>query len=305
MRRLLIFACFCTGLSAQTIPLVPAVRDAAQQGDFALASRELAAAKSSQGVTPEYLEAASWVGRGQLAAKRYDAAMASAAEVRKQVEQQLTRRKLDADRNLPIALGATIEVTAQALAAQGGRDQAVTFLRESLNKYRGTTIVARVQKNLNLLTLEGKPAPALDTTHTVAGTQARPLSAHRNHPVLVFFWAHWCGDCKAEVEIVRKLNAAYAAKGLHVVAPTQHYGYVAGGDDAPRAKETAYINEIWGRYYAQLGKVEAPVSEANFLAYGVSTTPTLVLIDKAGVVRMYNPGNLTYEQLAVRIEKLL
>jgi hypothetical protein len=47
------------------------------------------------------------------------------------------------------------------------------------------------------------------------------------------------------------------------------------------------------------------VSEANHLRYGVSTTPTLVLVDRAGIVRMYNPGRLTLEQLEPRVRALV
>jgi hypothetical protein len=37
----------------------------------------------------------------------------------------------------------------------------------------------------------------------------------------------------------------------------------------------------------------------------VSTTPTLVLIDRSGIVRLYRPGRMTYEELAPRIAELL
>jgi thioredoxin-related protein len=87
-----------------------------------------------------------------------------------------------------------------------------------------------------------------------------------------------------------------------VVAPTQHYGYVAGGADAPPAVETKYIADVFAHYYAGLGPVEIPLSEQNFLRYGVSTTPTMVLIDRKGIVRLYNPGAATYETLASKIE---
>ena len=45
----------------------------------------------------------------------------------------------------------------------------------------------------------------------------------------------------------------------------------------------------------------APVSEENFRNYGASTTPTLVLIDRAGIVRLYHPGAMTYEELRAAI----
>jgi thiol-disulfide isomerase/thioredoxin len=163
----------------------------------------------------------------------------------------------------------------------------------------------RLQKNLNLLTLEGKPVPALDTSESVGNVKVLPLTAHKGHPVLLFLWAHWCPDCKAEVAVIEKLEAAYGAKGLVVVAPTQRYGYVAHGAEATPEAENKYISEIFTQYYAGLGKVEIPLSSANFQRFGVSTTPTMVLVDGQGIVRMYNPGAVAYDAVATRIESLL
>jgi thioredoxin-related protein len=49
----------------------------------------------------------------------------------------------------------------------------------------------------------------------------------------------------------------------------------------------------------------APLSEENFRTYGSSTSPTLVLIDKTGIVRLYNPGKMTAEELTAKIEPIL
>ena len=121
--------------------------------------------------------------------------------------------------------------------------------------------------------------------------------------MLLFFWAHWCSDCKQEIPIIQRLQAANRAKGLEVIAPTQHYGYVAGGEDAPREVETPYIAKIFAQYYAGLGKVETPLSEANFTRYGVSTTPTLVLLNPAGIVTLYHPGLMTFEELSAALRR--
>ena len=48
-----------------------------------------------------------------------------------------------------------------------------------------------------------------------------------------------------------------------------------------------------------------PVSEETFKNYGVSTTPTLVLIARGGLVRLYHPGQMSYEELAPIIEAAL
>jgi hypothetical protein len=79
---------------------------------------------------------------------------------------------------------------------------------------------------------------------------------------------------------------------------------VAGGEDAPPAKERPYIEEVRRRYYAALPGMAVPLSAANFIAYGASSTPTLVLIDRAGVVRYYHPGAVPEVELSARIRAL-
>jgi thiol-disulfide isomerase/thioredoxin len=297
--------CLNNASAQQQLTLVPFVQAAARAGDFATAEKVLAQVRAKTGVTPEYLDALSWIGRVQLANHNLPAAEKNSAEVRKLCLAELTHRRFDAEPELPLALGAAIEVEAQALAAQNRRDEAVLFLGDELKKWQGTSIRARLQKNINLLTLEGKPAPVLDVSQGIGKVKPLPLAAHRGHPVLLFLWAHWCSDCKNEVGIVEKLMASYGPRGLVVVAPTQHYGYVAGGQDAPRDVETKYIGEVFAKYYAGLGSVEIPLSEQNFARFGVSTTPTMVLVDGQGIVRLYNPGNATYELLASKVEAAL
>jgi len=153
------------------------------------------------------------------------------------------------------------------------------------------------------LSLEGKPAPALDISHWL-GPKPTPLAALKGHPVLLFFWAHWCGDCKAEVPILARLMQTYGPRGLLLVGPTQHYGVVADGDASPE-QETPYIDQVRRQYYVLLNAMPVPVSEQNFLRYGCSTTPTLVLIDRSGIVRLYHPGAMTYDALADNVKRVL
>ena len=47
------------------------------------------------------------------------------------------------------------------------------------------------------------------------------------------------------------------------------------------------------------------MSEENFRRYGASTTPTLVLVDRAGIVRLYHPGAMSYEELRARVASLV
>jgi thiol-disulfide isomerase/thioredoxin len=211
---------------------------------------------------------------------------------------------LDDDAFLVTAQGAAIEVHAQVLAARGELPEALDYLHAMKKQFAGTSLPERIGKNINLLTMEGKPAPELETAQWV-GTHSPKLAALRGRPVLLFFWAHWCSDCKGEVETLAKLRRTFAAQRLAVIGPTRLYGYVAGGEDASPAQERRYIEQVKGQYYSALADMPAPLSAANFVIYGASTTPTLVLIDGAGVVRYYHPGAASEAELTAKIREVL
>ena len=284
--------------------LVNDVRGLIAQHDFAGAERAVQGYRAQAGATSELAAALSWLARGALDAKRYDQAESYAAETRKLALDLLRTHQLDGDRWLPTALGASIEVHAQALAARGERPEAIAFLRQQLDLFGATSLHERIRKNINLLTLEGKPAPPLEANDWL-GPKPASLAALRGHPVLLFFWAHWCPDCKAEAPMLASLRNTYGPKGLVLVGPTRLYGYVARGEEAAPAAEKQYIEQVWRRYYAALAEVPVPLSAANFLTYGASTTPTLILIDRAGVVRFYHPGAASEPELSAQVQAIL
>jgi thiol-disulfide isomerase/thioredoxin len=283
--------------------LVTDVQTAMSRGNFPLAEAMLQSYRTQRGVTPEYLEALSWLARGDLITRQFDKADAVAKDAEKLALQSLATRPLDAEPHLPLALGAAIEVQAQVLTANGDRTGALALLHKDLLAFHDTSIRTRIQKNINLLTLEGRAAPALEEREFL-GAKPTSLLALRGKPVLLFFWAHWCPDCKQEEHILAQIASEYGPKGLVMIAPTQRYGYVANGDEAGPADELKYIEQIRHQYYADLLSIPAPVSEANFRNYGASTTPTLVLIDRRGIVRVYHPGAMTLDELRAALNKV-
>jgi thiol-disulfide isomerase/thioredoxin len=292
------------GLTPAWAGIVEDVRTALAQNSFTAADVYLNAYRSKNGVTPEYIEAYSWMGRVALTAREYDQAAAYAKQTSDMAREQLKQRALDAEPRLPLALGAAIEVQAQTLAARGQHTQAVAVLQTALRTYGATSIRARLQKNLNLLSFEGHPAPALRADQFL-GSKPPVLAQLKGSPVLLFFWAHWCVDCKAEAPIITQLRSEYASKGLTVLGPTRLYGYTAQVEHAKPSDELAYIDAVRRRFYGGLLDMPVPISKYNFDTYGASTTPTLVLLDRAGKVAMYHPGALPYDQLRAEIEKVV
>jgi thiol-disulfide isomerase/thioredoxin len=300
---LLVFVAATTA-PAQSKGLIPDVRAAIAANDFSRGEQLIAAYRSASGVTPEMLAALSWMARGTLAAKQLDKAETYAEQTYQQATGMLNTRKLDADANLQTAVGAAIEVLAQVGAARGERSAAVAFVQKELQTFKGSTIEKRIQKNLNLLTLEGTVAPAIDLSEYL-GAKPPSLASYKGKVVLLFFWAHWCGDCKRQGPVLARLMEKYGSQGLSIFAPTQRFGYVAGGKDAPPDVEKAYIDEIRKTHYAMLEGQPVPLSTANHMRYGVSTTPTIVLVDRAGKVRLYHPGQMTEEELEPTLKQLL
>ena len=286
--------------SALFAGIVQDVRSQIANGDFAAGERLIADYRKSQGVTPEMILGLSWLGRGALAAKQFEKADAYASETRKLALAELKKRPLDAEADLPLALGASIEVQSQAAAALGERDQAVKFLKEEIARWKGTSIITRLNKNLNLLSLEGKPAPTINAKDFLGG-QAPSL---KDKPVLMFLWAHWCGDCKRQAPILARIRKEHP--GLAIVSLTQRYGYGAGGREVSPAEELKYIDQVrqTDPAYATLSGMPTAVSEETFSKLGASSTPTLMLVDRNGIVRMYHPGGMTYEELSAKVAAL-
>lgn len=282
--------------------IISDVRESIAKGDYARGEQLISEFRARSGVTPEMVEALSWLGRGSLAARRFENAERYADETRKLALDLLKTRKLDDERRLPIALGASIEVHAQTLAARGQRSEAVEFLNSEIALWGKTSILERLRKNLNLLTLEGKLAPALTADHWLG---AQPPANLKTRPQLIFLWAHWCGDCKSMATSIATLHQKYASKGLAVIGPTKLYGYVARGEDATPAVELPYIDEVRKRFYLGIGEMPVPVGPSIFQTYGVSTTPTIVLVDRTGIVRLYHPGAMPEAELDGKIAAML
>ncbi len=280
------------------------VRDQLEANNSTAAEATLQTYRSHQGVTPDYLEALSWMARASLAANRLDSAETYAKETETLSKPLLLKRPLDTEPHLPVAVGAALEVQAQVLAARGQQAQAVALLRRGLNTYRNTSIRPRLQKNLNLLGLAGQAAPPLSVAQYL-GPKPSALAQLNGSPVLLFFWAHWCGDCKAEGPVITRLKSEFGPNGLTVLAPTKLYGYAAEGKDAQPKDELAYTERVWQHFYPGLQGVPVPVSKENFSLYGASTTPTLVLLDRTGHVALYHPGVMPYDQLRGAIEKVI
>lgn len=269
--------------------VVSDVRYKISAGDLASADAIADEFCRTSGPTSECADAIAWLARGAFSMKDHPAAARYLAKTKSLTEPLLKQPHAGDDAFLTAAIGAQIEVQARMLAAQGKRDQAIAFLRSELPKWPAYALHARIQKNLNLLTLVGQPAPHLNADD-------------RGHVVLLFLWGHWCSDCSGQAPILARIHKRYP--GVTIRAITRRIGYAKDIETPTPAQEDADRERVWKETYTGLDDVPHPVDEAAMLDYGVSSTPTFVLIDGKGIVRLYKPYRLSEDALAREIERV-
>jgi thiol-disulfide isomerase/thioredoxin len=202
------------------------------------------------------------------------------------------------------ALGTAIETRASVMVEEGARAEAVRFLRLELGTNRDNFLRPQLQAALDRANLEGRPAPGVSSLLHL-GPRLPNADQLKGKVVLLFFWAHWCVQCRADGPIVERLVSKYRGQGLTIVAPTQRYGYVEAGRPAAPARELRHIVEVRDTHYRFLRNEPVPIGEANYREYGVTTIPMYVLLDRQGIVRLYRAGRMTAEELEAAIRELL
>lgn len=129
----------------------------------------------------------------------------------------------------------------------------------------------------------GGPAPALALEQLNGGTA--DLTSLRGRPVVVNFWATWCGPCREEMPDLASRWRAHQSAGLEVLA--------VNSTDQERGKDVRRFVERLGLPFPVLLDKRGRMRER----YALTTLPTTVFVDSAGVVRAVHSGALSSEQL--------
>jgi thiol-disulfide isomerase/thioredoxin len=110
----------------------------------------------------------------------------------------------------------------------------------------------------------------LDGGGPPASAQRMELGRLRGRPVVLDFWATWCGPCQAESPIVNTIAQRYKDRGLAVV------GVNTSDEDGLAAAFAKKKGLAFPMVY----------DENNTIAkkFGVTTLPTLVVVSKTGKI---------------------
>ena len=278
---------------------VAGIRGKISAGDLLSAESVLEVYREKHGEDVRYCSGLAWLARGALLLGDDEKARRYANDVRARCADSLAR--LDQNDDLAVALGAAIEVDAQLLERERGAEAAAAMLSAELDRLEGpVSLRSRINKRLNLISLAGRRAPELEVDDWL-GARPPTLASLKGRPVVLFLWAEWCADCRAQAASLARIKSRHAADGLQILALSRYYEKAAD----KRAAEKARVDSVWKADYAGIGTIPLVMSTASMERYGGSSTPTFVFVDRAGVVRDYTPTRLTDAEFERRLISIL
>ncbi len=137
---------------------------------------------------------------------------------------------------------------------------------------------------------EAKTAPDFDLPDAATGQPFRLQNAVKSRPLVLDFWATWCGPCRAELPHLETLSRKYGGR-------VAFYG--VNSSDAPSAVRA---------FTKQSGLTFPMLSDAGHnvaFLYGADTIPLLVVVDTQGKARAVINGYDPDENVEASLSKLL
>jgi thiol-disulfide isomerase/thioredoxin len=140
----------------------------------------------------------------------------------------------------------------------------------------------------------GKAAPLDFTLKDMNGVDVK-LASFKGKPIIVNFWATWCGPCRAEIPSLVELQTQYGAEGKDIVI-------LGISVDDPIEKLKPYAAQMKMNYPVLVGNGRDDVQDAFGPLWGI---PVTVFIDREGRIAKKHSGIASKEQFEQEIKALL
>lgn len=148
-------------------------------------------------------------------------------------------------------------------------------------------LFASASNQLLQVPAEKSPAPDFQL-QTLDGSSVK-LSDLRGHPVLINFWATWCGPCQLEMPLIEQYYKKYNPDLI----------VLAVNNDEPESDVQAFVTNHKLTFPVLLD----PGAKVEDL-YHVRAFPTTFFVDKSGTIRYQHIGILNEGQLVQYLSQL-
>lgn len=134
----------------------------------------------------------------------------------------------------------------------------------------------------------------------VVDTDNKPvaLDALRGKPLVVNFWARWCGPCRKEIPDLVEMDAKYRGKGLTIVGLA-----IEDTDSREAVRDFAKAYEV--DYRILLAGVGKGVELMKALGNDKAGLPFTVVIDRNGKVVVKKLGTMSKAEMEAAIQRVL
>ncbi|MGC2617808.1 MAG: TlpA disulfide reductase family protein [Acidobacteriaceae bacterium] len=157
-----------------------------------------------------------------------------------------------------------------------------------------------IPENPNTTPLDGKQARNF-TLEDLHG-QKVSLASFKGRPLVVDFWATWCGPCKIEIPWFEKLHDQYAGQGLEILGVSSDD--LDKGDPAKLFTEKRDISD----FATKMGMNYPVLIDADSIADqwgGLDALPTTFFIDRNGKIVASTVGLAPRDEIEADIRKAI
>jgi thiol-disulfide isomerase/thioredoxin len=153
----------------------------------------------------------------------------------------------------------------------------------------GTTAQAAMVSSANSHAVDSLWSASLQNA---VGTSQK-IAAFKGKPVVINFWASWCGPCVKEMPALSSMNRDYAKKGIT---------FIGVGVDSEK-NVNAFLQKVpvdYPVYIAGFGGADLARNFGN----NAGALPFTVVIDAKGAIRLTKLGEVDQKELKATLDSL-
>jgi peroxiredoxin len=152
----------------------------------------------------------------------------------------------------------------------------------------------------NTTPLNGKMAPNF-TLQDIHGKKVS-LASYKGRPLILDFWATWCGPCKVEIPWFEKLHDQYASQGLEILGVSADD--LDKDDPAKLFTEKRDISDFAAKMHMNYPVLIDADSIADSYG-GIDALPTTFFINRKGKIVASTVGLASRDEIEADIKKAM